>query len=123
MDVARIVAALERLDPGATAGAGPFALADKALLRQLARDGGLRPVQIFDVACPWIYPDDETALRDLGSCGIATKSADVYGPRAVNDTYRAAIAPCVQADGSYRIGATCRVLLSQPVCTPWLRRG
>ncbi|HEY8047591.1 MAG TPA: class I SAM-dependent methyltransferase, partial [Ramlibacter sp.] len=72
MQAAAIVAALKPLLPPPPPGApGPFALSDKAALTALVESAGLRPVDIDDVESLWRYPDLPTALRALGSSGVA----------------------------------------------------
>jgi hypothetical protein len=114
MDAALITGALEHLVPPPAPGApGPFGLSDAAALRGFAEAAGLAPVELFDVEAPWIYPDAATALRGLGSTGVAARAVEVAGWTAVAEAYRAAIALFRQEDGSYRIGATFRCLLAR----------
>jgi len=118
MDAAQIVAAVKPLLPSPPPGApGPFALSDEGRLRQFARDGGLEPQEVFDVDGSWFYPDEVTALKGLSSSGVAAKAIGVVGQEAVDNAHAAAIAPYRQADGSFHIGATFRVLLAQPKTT------
>jgi len=114
MEAAQIVAALKPLLPPPPPGApGPFALSDEARLREFAGEGGLDPQEVFDVECPWVYPDEATALRGLSSSGVATKAVGAVGQKAVDDAHAAAIEPYKGPDGSYRIGATFRVLIAR----------
>lgn len=114
MEAAQIVAALKPLLPAPPPGApGPFALSDEAKLKQFAREGGLDPQEVFDVDCPWVYPDKATALRGLSSSGVAAKAVDEVGQKAVDDAHAAAIARYERPDGSYRIGATFKVLIAR----------
>ena len=115
MDAAQIVSAVKPLLPPPLPGApGPFALSDEGTLRQFAIDGGLEPQEVFDVDSPWLYPDKVTALKGLSSSGVAAKAIGLAGQKAVDNAYAAAIAPYRQADGSFHIGATFRVLLAHP---------
>jgi hypothetical protein len=115
MEAAALVAALKPLLPpplpGAGAG-GPFALSEPCKLEELAASAGLTPLEVFDVAAPWQYPDMETAQKGLGSSGVAARAAEVSGQDALDAAHAAALAPFGQADGSYRIGATFRVLMA-----------
>jgi SAM-dependent methyltransferase len=113
MEAAAIVASLRPLLPPPPPGApGPFALSAEPKLRAFAEAAGLVPQDVVDVASPWHYPDEATALRGLGSSGVAAKAAKLFGAEAVDVAHRAAIAPFQQADGSYRIGAACRFLVA-----------
>jgi SAM-dependent methyltransferase len=114
MEAAAIVGALGPLMPAPPPGApGPFALSDEGRLRALAADAGLTAEEVVDVDSPWSYPDEETALRGLSSAGVAARAAALSGAEAVRAAYRAAIAPFRRADGSYRIGASCRFLVAR----------
>lgn len=114
MEAAAIVAALRPLLPPPPPGAaGPFALSDKAKLRGFAEAAGLTPGEVFDVDSGWRYPDEATALRGLGSSGLAARVRGLAGAEAVDAANRAVLAPFRQADGSFRIGASCRFLVAR----------
>jgi len=114
MEAAGIVAALRPLLPTPPQGApGPFALSDEAKLRAFAEAAGLIAEDVVDVDSPWRYPDEDTALRGLASSGVAARAAALSGIEAVNEAHRGALAPYRQADGSFRIGATCRFLVAR----------
>jgi SAM-dependent methyltransferase len=111
MEAAAIVGALKPLLPPSPPGApGPFALSDERALRAFAASAGLTALEVSEVACPWHYPDLATALRGLGSSGVAAKAAEHAGAQAVDELHAAALAPFRQADGSYRVGASFRWL-------------
>lgn len=115
MQAAALVAALKPLLPPPPPGApGPFALSQPSALRALAESAGLQPLEVFDVACHWAYPDLATALRGLGSSGVAVRAAELSGAQAVDDAHAAALQPLRQADGGYRIAAAFRWLLAAP---------
>ena len=114
MEAASLVAALRPLVPAPPPGApGPFALSDEAALRAFAGSAGLEPLEVFDVDSPWQYPDLPTALRGLGSSGVAARAIENASENAVNEAHATALAPFRQSDGSYRIGATFRCLLAR----------
>ena len=96
--------------PGAP---GPFALSNTAAVTAFAVAVGLEPVEIFDTPSPFCYPDLATALRGLGSSGVAARAVDAAGQDAVDDAHAAALAPYRQADGSYVISATFRSLIAR----------
>ena len=114
MEATAFVAALKPLLPPPPPGAGgPFALSEPGKLEELAARAGLTPREVFDVDSPWTYPDLATALKGLGSSGVAFKAAETSGQAALDAAHEAALAPFVQPDGGYRIGATFRILLAE----------
>jgi SAM-dependent methyltransferase len=114
MEAASIVGALRPLLPTPPPGApGPFALSDEVRLRAFAEAAGLTAETVTDVDSPWSYPDEATALRGLGSSGVAARARALAGVAAVDDAHRAALAPFRRSDGSFRIGAACRFLVSR----------
>lgn len=114
MEAASLIGALRPLMPPPPPGApGPFALSDKAALRQFAVDAGLEPVEIFDVDSPFDYADEATAVRGLNSTGIAVRAMENSSEQAVTDANVKAIEPFRQSDGSYHVGAVFRCLLAR----------
>ncbi|MGP6089222.1 class I SAM-dependent methyltransferase [Antarctobacter jejuensis] len=113
MEVTALVAALKPLLPPMPANAsGPFALSEPGKLEALATSAGLTPIEVFDVDSPWRYPDLATAQKGLGSSGVAFKAAETSGQDALDAAHEAALAPFRKPDGSYRVGATFRVLMA-----------
>jgi hypothetical protein len=114
MEAATLLAALRPLLPLPPPGAsGPFALSDEAALRAFAAGVGLESLEVFDVDSPWQYPDLSTALCGLGSSGVAVRAIENSSEDAVNEAHTKALTPVRQSDGSYRIGATFRCLLTR----------
>lgn len=114
MEAASLLTALRPLLPPSPPGTpGPFALSDEVALRDFATAASLEPIEVFDVDFPWRYPDLPTALRGLGSSGLAVRAIENSTEQAVNDAHSKALTPFRKADGSYRIGATFRCLLSR----------
>ncbi|SIS92669.1 Methyltransferase domain-containing protein [Roseivivax lentus] len=114
MEATAFVAALKPLLPPPPPGAaGPFALSEPGKLEELAARAGLTPREVFDVDSAWRYPDLATALRGLGSSGVAFKAAETSGQAALDAAHEAVLAPFVQPDGGYRIGATFRILMAE----------
>ncbi len=94
MEAAAIVGALKTLLPPPPQGApGPFALSEESALQAFAANAGLTPLGVSDVACEWNYKDLDTALRGLGSSGIAATAAERAGVESVNESHAAALAP------------------------------
>ncbi len=115
MEAASLVAALKPLLPLPPPGApGPFALSDETALRAFAVSAGLKPLEVRDVSCTWFYPDLATALRGLGSSGVAMRAMENSSEEAVNQAHTVALKPFCGDGGSYRIGASYRWLLAAP---------
>jgi SAM-dependent methyltransferase len=115
MEAASLIGALRPLMPPPPPNApGPFALSKEAALRQFAVDAKLTPIDVFDVDTPFFYPDQTTALRGLNSSGVAMRAIENSSVEAVTAAHVKAIAPFRQADGSYRIKAVFRCLLTKP---------
>ncbi|MGB6384565.1 MAG: class I SAM-dependent methyltransferase [Terriglobales bacterium] len=113
MEAASLVTALKLLLPPAPPGApGPFALSDETALRAFASTADLEPVEVFDVNTPWQYADLPTALRGLRSSGVAVRAIENSSTEAVDEAHAKALMPFRQSDGSYRIGATFRCLIT-----------
>jgi hypothetical protein len=89
-------------------------LSDETALRAFAEAGGLRPVEVLDVDTPWYYRDEATALRGLGSSGVAVRAIAHSGEDAFLFAMRDFLAPLRQRDGSYLIGARARCLVAVP---------
>jgi SAM-dependent methyltransferase len=96
--------------PGAP---GPFALSDEASLRALAADAGFAPVAVADVACPWTYPDLETALRGMLSAGPAERAIRNSGMERARDAVAASIAAYASPSGGYRLNNKFRYLIAR----------
>ena len=115
MEAASLVAALKPLLPPPPPGApGPFALSEEAALRAFAVSAGLKPLEVRDVSCAWRYPDLATALRGLGSSGVAVRATENSSEEAVNQAHTVALEPFRGEDGRYQIGASFRWLLAAP---------
>jgi hypothetical protein len=95
--------------PGAP---GPFALSDPQALKALAASAGLKPVRVNDVECVWDFADLPTAVRALGSSGVAVRAIEHAGEQAVDQAHAQALARFAQADGRYRIKASFRWLVA-----------
>jgi SAM-dependent methyltransferase len=114
MEAASIVAALRPLLPAPPPGTpGPFALSDETALRGFASVAGLEPLELMDVDSPWHYADLATALRGLGSSGVAARARDHSNADAVDEAHAKALDPFHQGDGSYRVGARFRCLVTR----------
>jgi len=114
VEAAAVVAALRPFMPSPPPGAaGPFALSDEAALRQFAAATGLKPIEVFEVDSPFVYPDQETAVRGLNSSGVSAPAIQNANEQAVSEAQAIAIAQFRNADGSYCIGASFLCLLAR----------
>jgi SAM-dependent methyltransferase len=114
MEATSLIAALRPLLPPPPPGApGPFALSDENTLRIFAADAKLTTIAVFDVDCPFVYPDEATAVRGLNASGVAVRAMENTSELAVSEAHRKAITPFRQSDGSYRINASFRCLVAQ----------
>jgi SAM-dependent methyltransferase len=96
--------------PGAP---GPFALSDEANLKALADEAGFTPVAVVDVACPWTYPDLETALRAMLSAGPAERAIRNSGMERAREAVTASIAAYATPSGGYRLNNEFRHLIAR----------
>jgi SAM-dependent methyltransferase len=114
MQYAKLMGVLKSLVPSPPPGTpGPFALSDEHALRGFAASADLEPMEVVDVDAPFRYPNLPTALRGLTASGNAVRAAEVSGDDAVREAYARSVAEFLQADGSYRIGATFRCLFTR----------
>ena len=112
-DAAGHLKALGPLMPPAPPGApGPFALSQESALNALATEAGLTPLNIVDAACPWTYPDLETALRGMLSAGPAERAIRASGAAKVRTAVADAIAPYRTSSDTYHLSNTFRCLLA-----------
>lgn len=95
--------------PGAP---GPFALSDESKLKALASDAGLTTIAVVDVACPWTYPDLETALRGMLSAGPAERAIRNSGSERARDAVAESIAPYRTPSGGYHLDNKFRYLVA-----------
>ena len=113
MEAASLVQALKPLLPPPPPGApGPFALSEAAALSDFAAAAGLTPMESREMRCTWQYQNLATALRGLGSSGVAVRAAEHTSQEAVNQAHTAALSPFCRVDGSYHIGAAFRWLVA-----------
>src|ERR1700722_10167719 len=95
--------------PGAP---GPFALSDEANLKALANEADFTPIAVVDVACPWTYPDLETALRGMLSAGPAERAIRNSSMERAREAATASIAAYAMPSGGYRLNNKFRYLIA-----------
>jgi len=115
MEATEVVTALKPFMPTPPPGApGPFALSNEDALRHFLTNAGLKPTDVFDVECPFDYPNEAIAVRGLCSSGVAVKAAEFSSDQAVEEAYKRVATKFLQADGSVRIIARFRCMLARP---------
>ena len=96
--------------PGAP---GPFVLSDELKLKALAAEAGFTPIAVVDVACPWIYPDLDTALRGMLSAGPAERAIRNSSVERARDAVASSIASYGRPSGEYRLNNKFRYLIAR----------
>jgi hypothetical protein len=100
MEAASLVATLKPLlQPPPPGAPGPFALSDETALRSFAAAAALEPLDF--------------ALRGLRSSGVAARAIENSSTEAVDEVHTKALMPFRQPDGSYKVGATFRCLVTR----------
>lgn len=106
-----VFAALRPLLPPLPRGAGgPFGLSEPGRLEALVQPAGLTPIHAAEVACPFDYPDGQTAWRALSSAGPFLAAIRGAGGPRVRQAVEAALAPtgpAVAACGWSTASGTC----------------
>jgi len=112
-ETAALLAAIGSLLPPPPPGTpGPFALSAEGALEALAREAGLTPTHVEDVACPFVFPDLSTALLGILSSGPAARAIQTAGEDSVQEAIANILPPFKQASGVYRLENTFRYLIA-----------
>jgi SAM-dependent methyltransferase len=82
------------------------------VLEELAAAAGLTPVESFDIAYDWAYPDRETLCRRLIAPGPVAELVRAVGEERVREAIVAALAPYRRPDGGYRVRNEWRYLVA-----------
>lgn len=113
-DGAACLAALNQLLPPSPPGVpGPFALSKSGALEEMAAKASLAPAETAEMDCPWVYPDEETALRGLLSVGPAAKAIMTAGENRVKEAMLNALAPFRTEQGGYSLQNKFRYLITR----------
>lgn len=91
---------------------GPFAYSDDGALEALARRAGLTPMGVYDVDCPWVYSDLETALRGLLSSGPVVRAIEISGEKGMREAVTGALEPFRSSSGAYRMENKFRYMMA-----------
>lgn len=95
--------------PGAPA---PFAVSQPDIVEALVDQAGLTFFETGDVACPFVYPDEDVALKALCSAGPQVRAIGTVGEDKVTEAVLRSLAPYKQSDGSYRQRNTFRYFIT-----------
>ncbi len=88
-------------------------MSDESKLKAFATEAGLTPLAVVDVACPWIYPNLETALKGMLSAGPAERAIRSSGMEKARDAIAGSIAPYRTASGGFHLNNTFRYLIAR----------
>ncbi|GAC1429455.1 MAG: class I SAM-dependent methyltransferase [Ktedonobacteraceae bacterium] len=97
--LAAVGACLPPPPPGAS---GPFALSEPGLVESLMQQAGLTPRESAEVACPFEYPDDQTAWRAISSAGPVVRAVEYAGEAKVKQAVMESLVPYRTNSGGYR---------------------
>jgi SAM-dependent methyltransferase len=112
-EAAAYLAALGSLMPPPPPGAGgPFALSDETALAALVQEAGLDLLEVRDVACPWQYADEPTAMAGLLCSGPVIGVMQQAGEDAVREATARFLEPFHAAEGDYRISNHFRIAVA-----------
>jgi len=98
--------------PPAPGTPGPFALSQDGALEALVKEAGLTPLQMHDIACPFVYSDLTTALQALLAAGPAIKAIRAAGEGHVRAVVTEALAPFKTPADGYRLENTFRYIIA-----------
>lgn len=97
--------------PGAR---GPFALSDDGELASVLRDAGFAPLgPARDVPVVFTFRDDDHAAASLLSPGPSVRAVQEVGAERVREAVLAAIAPCADGHGGYRIESRFQLVVAR----------
>jgi len=97
-----VMACLPPAPSGSARGVGPFALSQPGTLEAALREADLTPAISGDVACPFAYPDDETAWQTINSSGPLYAAVQAAGEETIRRAVLASLAPFRTPSGGYR---------------------
>jgi SAM-dependent methyltransferase len=108
-----IVAAVRTLLPRPL-DAQPFALSAPGVLDALIAQAGLAVCDEGTVACPWDYPDAETAWLALASDGLLQAAIRLVGPAPLKAALLHAVAPYQTSTGGVCLQNRFRYVVATP---------
>lgn len=95
------------------AAADPFRLSGPDDLEDIAVRAGLRPDGSGRVACPFAYPDMDSAVRGLCSTGLFDAAVEATDPTQVEKELTEALHPFRLSDGSIRMDNVFRYAIAR----------
>jgi SAM-dependent methyltransferase len=90
------------LPPPPPGAGGPFALSEPGLVESLMEQAGLTPTEQGEVACPFLYSDEEVAWKAISSAGPVVRAVGHAGEAKVRQAVLASLAPYRTNSGGYR---------------------
>jgi len=102
---------LPAMAPG---GPGPLALSAPGTLEGLIARAGLTVTERGQVETAYEYPDQQTALRAIGSAGLAVLAERTAGRQAVMSAVAGALAPYRTPGGGYRLAVESSYVAATP---------
>lgn len=109
--VLRVAARLA--EPSGGWAADPFRLSGPEDVEEIAVRAGLRPDGGGRVACPFAYPDMDSAVRGLRSTGLFDAAADTVEQSQVDKELTEALHPFRLSDGSVRMDNVFRYTIAR----------
>lgn len=101
-----VAAAIAAAMPEPPKGGGPFALSEPGALEALLDRAGLTADARAEVACPFVYPDVESAWVAQASAGPTQAAIRAAGGAAAKAAFAGAVKPFVVEGGEVRIANT-----------------
>jgi SAM-dependent methyltransferase len=90
------------LPPPPPGAGGPFALSEPGLVESLMEQAGLTPTEQGEVACPFLYPDEEVAWKAISAAGPVVRAVGHAGEAKVRQAVLASLVPYRTSSGGYR---------------------
>jgi SAM-dependent methyltransferase len=111
-ELTTVLRAIRSLLPPASPGRpGPLALSGPGMIDDLVQRAGLTIADDGRLETLYEYPDQQTALRAIGSAGLPVLAERTAGKTAVANTIADALAPYRTATGGYRLEVESRYLI------------
>ncbi len=94
-------------------GPGPFALSTDGKLWSFIEEAGLQPLDQVDVRTPWVYPDQDTALKSLMSSGPAVKAILASGEEKVREKLVDMLQDFKLPSGEFQLDNTLKFIIAR----------
>ncbi len=111
--MAYIKTVVSLLPPSEVKGPGPFDLSTDGKLWSFIEKAGFKPLDQIDVYTPWVYPDEDTALRSLLSSGPAVKAIFNSGEDKVRELLRDMLQRFKKSSGGFQLDNSLKFVLAR----------